>query len=364
MTVEKKKFDILVLPGDGIGLEVTVEALKVLDAVSRKFGLTFDMSEALAGGAAIDSEGAPISLDTLDRAQNADAVLLGAVGGLKWDDLPTEKRPEKGLLQLRASLDLFANLRPAQVFGPLESASTLRPEVVRGIDLLVVRELVAGIYFGEPRGIDAMPEGRVGYNTMRYTEAEIERVARVAFENAGRRRGKVTSVDKANVLEVSGLWRTVVMEVARDYPDIELDHQYVDNCSMQLIRDPAQFDVILTGNLFGDILSDEAAMLTGSIGMLPSASIGVEAAMYEPVHGSAPDIAGQGKANPLATILSVAMMLEITCDAPKAADSVRKAVEKVLDEGFRTGDIAIKGEKTISCAQMGDCVVRRLEEME
>jgi 3-isopropylmalate dehydrogenase len=250
------------------------------------------------------------------------------------------------------------------VFGPLESASTLRPEVLRGIDLLVVRELVAGIYFGEPRGIDAMPEGRVGYNTMRYTEAEIERVARVAFENAGRRRGKVTSVDKANVLEVSGLWRTVVMEVARDYQEIELDHQYVDNCAMQLIRDPAQFDVILTGNLFGDILSDEAAMLTGSIGMLPSASIGVEAAMYEPVHGSAPDIAGQGKANPLATILSVAMMLEISCDAPKAADSVRKAVEKVLDEGFRTGDIAIKGEKTISCAQMGDCVVGRLEEME
>ncbi|MDF1536572.1 MAG: 3-isopropylmalate dehydrogenase [bacterium] len=364
MAAEKKRFDILVLPGDGIGPEVTAEAVKVLETVSRKYGLTFVMSEALAGGAAIDSEGAPISLDTLDRARNSDAVLLGAVGGPRWDGLPTEKRPEKGLLQLRGSLDLFANLRPARVFGPLVSASTLRPEVLRGIDLLVVRELVSGIYFGEPRGIDATPGGRVGYNTMRYTEAEIERVARVAFENARQRRRKVTSVDKANVLEVSGLWREVVIEVARDYPDIELDHQYVDNCAMQLIRNPAQFDVIVTGNLFGDILSDEAAMLTGSIGMLPSASVGGDAALYEPVHGSAPDIAGQGKANPLATILSVAMMLQISCGAPEAADSVRKAVEMVLDEGSRTSDIAGVGEKAISCGWMGDRVVERLEEMQ
>jgi 3-isopropylmalate dehydrogenase len=364
MAADKMRFDILTLPGDGIGPEVIVETLKVLEAVSQKTGMIFDISEALAGGAAIDGEGAPISDETLERARNADAVLLGAVGGIKWDDLPTNQRPEKGLLKLRASLDLFANLRPAQVFGPLESSSTLRPEILKGIDLLVVRELVSGVYFGEPRGIDTLPEGRVGYNTMRYTEAEIQRVARVAFENAGRRKGKVTSVDKANVLEVSGLWREVVIDVAREYPDIELDHQYVDNCAMQLIRNPGQFDVIVTSNLFGDILSDEAAMLTGSIGMLPSASVGGEAAVYEPVHGSAPDIAGQGKANPLATILSAAMMLEISCGAPNAADSIRNAVEKVLDEGCRTGDIAMEGEKVISCSEMGDCVVRVLEEME
>ena len=360
MAVDKNRFEILTLPGDGIGPEVTVETLKVLDAISEKYALTFDISEALAGGAAIDGEGAPISDETLDRARNADAVLLGAVGGPKWDDLPTDQRPEKGLLKLRGTLDLFANLRPAQVFGPLESSSTLRPEILKGIDLLVVRELVAGIYFGEPRGIDSTPEGRVGYNTMRYTEAEIRRVAKVAFQNAGQRRGKVTSVDKANVLEVSGLWREVVVDVAREYPDIELDHQYVDNCAMQLIRNPAQFDVIVTSNLFGDILSDEAAMLTGSIGMLPSASVGGDAALYEPVHGSAPDIAGQGKANPIATIMSAAMMLKYAFAMDDAYNDIDNAVIAVLGKGFRTPDIMQEGSTEVSCEKMGELILNEL----
>jgi 3-isopropylmalate dehydrogenase len=261
---------------------------------------------------------------------------------------------------MRKDLDLFANLRPAQVFEPLASASTLKPEVVSGIDLLVVRELVSDLYFGEPRGIRETAQGREGFNTMRYLDWEVERVARKAFEIAMVRRRKVTSVDKANVLETSGLWREVVKEVARDFPEVELDHQYVDNCSMQLIRNPAQFDVIVTGNIFGDILSDEAAMLTGSIGMLPSASLGEGVALYEPVHGSAPDIAGQGKANPLAMILSAAMMLELSCQAPEAAASVRRAVNGVLEEGYRTGDIAEEGSSVVSCSEMGDLVTERL----
>ena len=351
-----KNFDILVLEGDGIGPEVTAEAIKVLEICGERFGARFDLSSALVGGAAIEAEGAPVSDGTVQAARNADAVLLGAVGGPQWDDLPTDKRPEKGLLALRQILDLYANLRPVSVHESLVHASTLRPEVVSGIDLLVVRELVSDIYFGEPRGRQNGSSGREAVNTMRYNEGEIERVARVAFDAAGRRRKKVTSVDKANVLEVSGLWREVVIEVAADYPDIELDHQFVDNASMQLIRNPGQFDVIVTGNLFGDILSDEAAMLTGSIGMLPSASLGGGSALYEPVHGSAPDIAGEGKANPLAMILSMAMMLETSFEMGEAAGSVRNAVEEVLGNGYRTGDIMSEGCKLVSCAAMGDLV--------
>ncbi|MEE8546687.1 MAG: 3-isopropylmalate dehydrogenase [bacterium] len=351
-----KNFDILVLEGDGIGPEVTAEAIKVMEICGERFSAGFNLSSALVGGAAIEAEGVPVSDETVQAARNADAVLLGAVGGPQWDDLPTDKRPEKGLLALRQILDLFANLRPASVHESLVHASTLRPEVVSGIDLLVVRELVSGIYFGEPRGRQTGSSGREAVNTMRYNEGEIERVARVAFDAAGKRRKKVTSVDKANVLEVSGLWREVVIEVAADYPDIELDHQFVDNASMQLIRNPGQFDVIVTGNLFGDILSDEAAMLTGSIGMLPSASLGGGCALYEPVHGSAPDIAGEGKANPLAMILSMAMMLETSFEMDEAAGSVRSAVEDVLGNGYRTGDIMSEGCKLVSCAAMGDLV--------
>ena len=361
MNMENRKFNILVLEGDGIGPEVTAGALKVLEAAAAAFGASFDLTHALAGGIAIDEEGAPISPETLKLAANSDAIILGAVGGPKWDDLPTGRRPEKGLLALRADLDMFANLRPAMVFPSLAHASTLKPEVVSGIDLLVVRELVSGIYFGEPRGIKMEGDERVGFNTMRYFEHEIERVARVAFEMARKRRGKVTSVDKANVLDVSGLWREIVKGVADEFPDVEVDHQFVDNASMQLIRDPSQFDVILTGNLFGDILSDEASMLTGSIGMLPSASIGGTSAMYEPSHGTAPDIAGKNKANPLAAILSVAMMLEITCKMANAAEAVRSAVRGVLEEGYRTGDIFSDRTSLVSCSEMGQLVADRVE---
>jgi len=287
--------------------------------------------------------------------------LLGAVGGNKWDGLSNDRRPEKGLLALRSALGLFANLRPAQVFPELVDASSLRPEVVAGIDIMVVRELVSGIYFGEPRGIEKRGEGRVGFNTMVYTEAEVRRVARLAFDLARQLRQKVTSVDKANVLEVSRLWRDVVTEVGQEFTDIALDHQYVDNCAMQLVRNPGQFDVLLTGNMFGDILSDEAAMITGSLGMLPSASIGGSVAMYEPVHGSAPDIAGQGKANPLATILSVAMMLDITCEQPLAAAAVRQAVARALATGRRTADIAHDGCRLVSCSEMGELVLQGLD---
>ena len=360
MAESKQEFDILVLPGDGIGIEVTEEALKILKAVSSKHGLIFNLTSALLGGAAIDAEGAPVSDKTMKMASEADAILLGAVGGIKWDGLPTDKRPERGLLEMRRELDIFANLRPAKVFEPLADASTLKHEVVSGLDLLVVRELVSDLYFGEPRGIRQTDQGREGFNTMRYYDWEVERVARKAFEIAMGRRRKVTSVDKANVLETSALWREVVIEVARDFPEVELDHMYVDNCSMQLIRNPAQFDVIVTGNIFGDIISDEASMLTGSIGMLPSASLGEGVALYEPVHGSAPDIAGQGKANPLAMILSVAMMLEISCQVPNAAASIREAVNRVLEEGYRTVDIAQEGSNVVSCSEMGDLVTERL----
>jgi 3-isopropylmalate dehydrogenase len=360
MAEAKTEFDVLVLPGDGIGIEVTDEALKVLKAVSEKHGLTFNLTSALLGGAAIDAEGAPVSEKTMKMAAEADAILLGAVGGTKWDDLPTNKRPEIGLLGMRKELDIYANLRPAQVFEPLADASTLKREVVRGLDLLVVRELVSDLYFGEPRGIRQTDKGREGFNTMRYYDWEIERVVRKAFEIARTRRNKLTSVDKENVLETSRLWRTVVLEVAPDYPDVELNHMYVDNCAMQLIRDPSQFDVIVTGNIFGDIISDESSMLTGSIGMLPSASLGDGVALFEPIHGSAPDIAGQNKANPFAMILSAAMMLEISCKAPEAAASIRSAVNGVLEDGYRTVDIAEDGSKVVSCSEMGDLVTERL----
>ena len=327
---------ILVIPGDGIGAEVMPHVLRVLDTLDLK--LSFDTGEL--GGVAIDKHGTPLPTPTLEAACESDAVLLGAVGGPKWDDLPMEQRPEKGLLGLRAGLDAFANLRPAMLFAPLADASSLRPELVAGLDILIVRELTGGIYFGEPRGVEDDNGRRRGFNTDVYTEDEIERIARTAFDLAGKRGGRLTSVDKANVLEVTQLWRDVVTEVHADFPNIELDHLYVDNAAMQLVRAPKQFDVIVTGNLFGDILSDAAAMLTGSLGMLPSASLnGKGQGIYEPVHGSAPDIAGRNIANPLATILSAAMMLRYSLGEAAAADRVEAAVSAVLEQGVRTADI-------------------------
>ena len=327
---------ILVIPGDGIGAEVMPHVLRVLETLDLE--LSFDTGEL--GGAAIDKHGTPLPARTLEAARAADAVLLGAVGGPKWDALPMDRRPEKGLLGLRAGLDAFANLRPAMLFAPLAGASSLRPELVAGLDMLIVRELTGGIYFGEPRGIENSRGRRRGFNTDVYTEDEIERIARVAFDLAGKRNGRLTSVDKANVLEVTQLWRDVVTEVHTEFPNIELDHLYVDNAAMQLVRAPKQFDVIVTGNLFGDILSDAAAMLTGSLGMLPSASLNASGkGIYEPVHGSAPDIAGRNVANPLATILSAAMMLRYSLGEADAAEGVESAVNAVLEEGIRTADI-------------------------
>ncbi|MHB8624225.1 MAG: 3-isopropylmalate dehydrogenase [Sulfuricaulis sp.] len=355
---------IAVLPGDGIGPEVVAQAVKILERLRRDFGLKIEMETALVGGAAYAAHKHPLPESTLRLVRQADAVLLGAVGGTQWDTLPRELRPEKALLGLRADLKLFANLRPAILYAPLASASTLKPEIVAGLDLLIVRELTGDIYFGEPRGVRTLESGeRQGFNTMVYAEHEIERVARVAFEAARKRHRKLCSVEKANVLETSGLWREVVIRVAKNYPDIELSHMYVDNAAMQLVRAPKQFDVIVTGNIFGDILSDEAAMLTGSIGMLPSASLdAANKGMYEPIHGSAPDIAGQGVANPLATILSVAMMLRYTLDASSLAHSVEQAVSRVLDLGLRTGDIFTAGTKKIGTTEMGDAVVQALAE--
>ena len=327
---------ILVVPGDGIGAEVMPHALRVLEALDLE--ISFDTGEL--GGAAIDRHGTPLPASTLEAARASDAVLLGAVGGPKWDGLPMEQRPEKGLLGLRAGLDAFANLRPAMLFAPLADASSLRPELVAGLDILIVRELTGGIYFGEPRGVGMENGRRRGFNTDVYTEDEIERIARVAFDLAGKRNGRLTSVDKANVLEVTQLWRDVVAEVHADFPNVELEHLYVDNAAMQLVRAPKQFDVIVTGNLFGDILSDAAAMLTGSLGMLPSASLNAKGqGIYEPVHGSAPDIAGRNIANPLATILSSAMMLRYSLGEATAADRVEAAVNAVLEQGIRTADI-------------------------
>jgi 3-isopropylmalate dehydrogenase len=353
---------IAVLPGDGIGPEVTAEAVKVLERLKRDFGLKIELESAPVGGAAYDLHANPLPEATLKLARHADAVLLGAVGGLQYDALPRDLRPEKALLGLRSELKLFANLRPAILYPQLASASTLKPEVVAGLDLLIVRELTGDIYFGEPRGVRTLANGeREGFNTMKYAEHEVERVARVAFDASRKRSKKVCSVEKANVLETSGLWREVVLGVAKDYADVELSHMYVDNAAMQLVRAPKQFDVIVTGNIFGDILSDEAAMLTGSIGMLPSASLdAANKGMYEPIHGSAPDIAGKGVANPLATILSAAMMLRYTLNAPALADRIERAVSKVLDQGLRTADIYTVGTNKVGTQAMGDAVVAAL----
>jgi 3-isopropylmalate dehydrogenase len=356
----KKHFKIAVLPGDGIGPEIIDSALKVLDVVAKKYGLTFEYKFGLVGGAAIDETGDPLPQETLKICKESDAVLFGAVGGEKWDNLPTDKRPEKGLLRIRKELELFANIRPAKAYEPLLDASPLKPEIIKGVDLVVLRELTGDVYFGEPRGREIRNGERVGYNTMIYYEHEVKRIAKLAFELARNRRKKVTSVDKANVLEVSGLWREVVNEVYADYADVELEHMYVDNCAMQLIRRPKDFDVIVTGNIFGDIISDEAGALTGSLGMLPSASIGERYAFYEPIHGSAPDIAGKGIANPIATILSAAMMLEITCKVPEAARDIERAIEKVLEDGYRTGDIWSPGTKRVNTAEMTEEIIKRI----
>jgi len=353
---------ILVIAGDGIGPEITVETRKVLDVANRRFdlGLTFD--EALMGGAAIDATGGPLPEQTLTKARACDAILFAAIGGPKWDKLDRAIRPEKGLLKLRSELDLFGNLRPAILYPQLADASSLKPEIVAGLNILIVRELTGGIYFGEPRGIRTLENGeREGFNTDKYSESEVRRVGKLAFELARKRNRKVCSVDKSNVLESTILWREVMEELAKDYPDVELTHMYVDNASMQLVRAPKQFDVIVTGNLFGDILSDEAAMLTGSIGMLPSASLNSEGrGMYEPCHGSAPDIAGQGKANPLAMILSAAMMLRYSLNASDAADAIEAAVGAVLEQGLRTPDIHTAGTQLVNTAQMGDAVASAL----
>jgi 3-isopropylmalate dehydrogenase len=349
---------ILILPGDGIGPEIIAEAVKVLDCLRADFGLAIETETALVGGAAYDDGGSPLPASTLELAKAADAVLLGAVGGPKWEPLEIALRPEKGLLGLRSGLGLFANLRPAILYPQLASASTLKPEVVSGLDLMIVRELTGGIYFGQPRGVGTLDSGeRRGINTLVYTESEIERICRVAFDTAMQRDRRLCSVDKANVLECTELWREVAIRVGRDYPEVELSHMYVDNAAMQLVRAPKQFDVMVTTNMFGDILSDAAAMLTGSIGMLPSASLNADnQGMYEPIHGSAPDIAGQGVANPLATILSVAMMLRYSLAAPEHAERIEQAVAKVLDRGLRTGDIASSGTTTVGTVAMGDAV--------
>jgi len=353
---------ILILPGDGIGPEIVAEAVKVLVCLRDEFGLDIDMDEALVGGAAYDAEGHPLPEATLDAAKAADAVLLGAVGGPAWEPLDISVRPEKGLLGLRAGLGLFANLRPAILYPQLADASTLKPEVVAGLDILIVRELTGGIYFGRPRGVETLASGeRQGINTLVYTESEIDRICRVAFDLAMKRGRRVCSVDKANVLECTELWREVAIRVGADYPDVELSHMYVDNAAMQLVRAPKQFDVMVTTNMFGDILSDCAAMLTGSIGMLPSASLNADGqGMYEPIHGSAPDIAGRGVANPLATILSVAMMLRYSLDAPAYAERIEQAVSAVLDQGLRTADIVSKGTETVGTERMGDAVIAAL----
>ena len=359
---------LLMLPGDGIGPEVMGEVRRVIDWYDRKRAIAFDIAEGLVGGAAIDAEGAPVSDATMDKAMQADAVLLGAVGGPKWDDLPFEQKPERGLLRLRKDMELFANLRPAIVFDALVDASSLKPDLVRGLDIMIVRELTGGVYFGTPRGIETLEGGeRRGVNTQVYTTSEIRRVAAVAFELARKRANRVCSVEKANVMESGVLWREEVTRLHKeDYADVELSHMYADNCAMQLVRQPKQFDVIVTDNLFGDMLSDEAAMLTGSLGMLPSASLGAvddtgrRKALYEPVHGSAPDIAGKGAANPLATILSYAMALRYSFDLGEDADLLEQAVQNVLTSGVHTADLA-GGGKAVSTAEMGEAVIRELD---
>src|ERR671937_1593933 len=355
-------YQIAVLPGDGIGQEVTPEAVRVLRAVGKRAGATFEFEEALIGGAAIDATGRPLPPETLALCRRADAILFGAVGGPRWDDLPQEQRAERGLLAIRKELDLYANLRPAKCFPMLVDASPLKRSVVEGTDLMVIRELTGGLYFGEPRGIETFADGGArAINTMSYTSREIERVARVGFDVARKRKKKLTSVDKNNVLVVSQLWREVVTKVAKDYPDVTLDHVLVDNCAMALVHRPTQFDTIVTENTFGDILSDEAAILAGSMGMLPSASLGGSVGLYEPVHGTAPDIAGQGIANPIAAILSAAMLLRYSLNMVGEADRVEAAVRRVLEAGHRTKDIAAAGDKALGTKEMGDAILRALE---
>lgn len=353
---------ILLISGDGIGPEIMIEACKVLDVVDQRFNLGLEYDEALLGGVAIDAAGVPMPDETMAKARASDAILFAALGGPKWDKIDRALRPEKGLLQFRSGLDLFGNLRPAVLYPQLAAASSLKPDVVAGLDILIVRELTGGIYFGEPRGIRVLDNGdREGFNTYKYNETEIRRIGKMAFEAAQKRGGKLCSVDKANVLEATMLWREVMDQMAPDYPDVALSHMYVDNAAMQLVRAPKQFDVIVTGNIFGDILSDAAAMLTGSIGMLPSAALDrTGRGMYEPCHGSAPDIAGQGKANPLAMILSAAMMLRYSLNATQAADAIEAAVGQVLDQKLRTPDIMSEGMELVSTAAMGDAVAKAL----
>ncbi|MEA3353424.1 MAG: 3-isopropylmalate dehydrogenase [Campylobacterota bacterium] len=348
-----KNYNISLIKGDGIGVEIVDEAVKVLDAVGKKFDIDFNYSEYLMGGCAIDATGNPLPQETVEGVLASDACLFGAIGGPKWDNQPRELRPESGLLRFRKEMGVFANLRPAVVYDELVDASSLKPEVIKGVDIMVVRELIGGIYFGEPKG----KTQEKGWNTMVYTVSEIERIAHVAFKLAMKRDKRVCSIDKANVLDVSQLWRDTTERIAKEYPEVELTHMYVDNCAMQLIANPRQFDVILTGNIFGDILSDEASMLSGSIGLLPSASTGERTAVYEPIHGSAPDIAGQGIANPIATISSASMMLRYSLDEEAAADAIDAAIKKAMAEGYRTGDLsAYDCKEQVNCSQMGDLI--------
>ena len=356
---------ILVLPGDGIGVEVADQAIRVIEKLNEQ-GLNASYEKDLVGGASYDVNGEPLTNSVLEKAKNSDAVLLGAVGGSKWDDVERSKRPEAGLLGLRKELELFANLRPALVFDALVSASTLKNEVVNNLDIMIVRELTGGVYFGQPRGIEDTPNGKKAIDTQIYYDYEIDRIARVAFDLARKRNNKVTSVEKANVMETGVLWREIVKETHKDFSDITLENMLADNCAMQLVRNPKQFDVIVTDNLFGDLLSDCAAMLTGSLGMLPSASLGEEKngkrhGLFEPVHGSAPDIAGQDKANPIATILSLSMMLKYNLNKPELSNKVESAVKKILSEGYRTGDIYTNEDQTlVSCSKMGDLIIERI----
>jgi 3-isopropylmalate dehydrogenase len=358
-----KTFKIAVLPGDGIGPEVIAEAVRVLRAVARSSDASFEFEQALVGGAAIDATGKPLPPESLKLCQASDAILFGSVGGPRWDSLPQEQRAERGLLALRKELDLYANLRPATCFPMLVDASPLKRSVVEGTDIMVIRELTGGLYFGEPRGREKLAGGgERGVNTMVYTTAEIERVARVGFEVARKRRKRLASVDKANVLTVSQLWREVVSGLAREYPDVSLEHVLVDNCAMALVHKPTQFDTIVTENTFGDILSDEAAILAGSMGMLPSASLGGRVGLYEPVHGTAPDIAGQGIANPIAAVLSASMLLRYSFNMGPEADRIERAVRRALESGHRTRDIAVEGDKVLGTKEMGDVIVRGVEE--
>ncbi len=359
------KFKVAVLPGDGIGPDIVKEAIAVLNTVGKKFNHEFELKEGAIGGCAIDEFGEPLPSKTLEVCKSCDAVLLGAVGGFKWDDLPGDKRPEAGLLGIRAGLGLYANLRPAVIYSALKDASPLRPDIVKdGIDIMVVRELTGGMYFGEKGRVDAGEMGQAAFDTEKYSTFEVERITRLAFEAAMKRGKKVMSVDKANILESSRLWREVVLKVSKEYPEVELNHMYVDNAAMQLVRNPMQFDVIVTSNIFGDILSDEASMITGSIGMLPSASLGQGTlGLYEPIHGSAPDIAGQDKANPIATILSIGMMMKYSFNLEKESEAIEKAVENVLNAGYRTADIASKGSKVVGTKEMGNLIKEEIKKL-